>query len=73
MSNEKVTAIAAENEAVRNKRLALRAKKVAIEEARDICVNLAMRKELRMVGSTLQLRQTYIRYMLTVKFLVRRG
>jgi hypothetical protein len=34
MSNEKVTAIAAENEAVRNKRLALKAEKVAIEEAR---------------------------------------
>jgi len=71
MKNEEITAIAAENEAIRNKRLALKAKKVAIEEARDFCANLAMRKELRTVGLTLQLRHFYIGYILTVRFLVR--
>lgn len=50
MKNETVMAIAAENESVRNKRLDLKTKKVAIEEARDICASLAMRKELRTVS-----------------------
>jgi len=58
MENEKVMAIAAENEAVRNNRLALKAEKVTIEEAHDICANLAMRKELRTVDSTPQPRYT---------------
>jgi hypothetical protein len=53
MPAEKVMAIAAENDAVRNRRLYIRAKKASIEEARDICANLAMRKELRTVGLTL--------------------
>ena len=39
--------IAAENKATRDKRLALKEKKVAIEEAGDICAKLSMRKELR--------------------------
>ena len=55
MKTEKVAAIAADNDATRNKRLALRAKKMSIEEARDICANLAMRsKELRTVCSNPQ-------------------
>lgn len=51
MKDGTVVAIAAENKVTRDKRMALRAKKVAIEEARDICANLAMRKELRTVSS----------------------
>jgi uncharacterized protein YutE (UPF0331/DUF86 family) len=51
MKDETVVAIAAENKVTRDKRMALKAKKVAIEEARDICANLAMRKELRTVSS----------------------
>ena len=51
MKDGTVVAIAAENKATRDKRMALKAKKVAIEEARDICANLAMRKELRTVSS----------------------
>ena len=48
-----VVAIAAENKVTRDKRMILKARKVAIEEARDICANLAMRKELRTVSSYL--------------------
>lgn len=48
MSNDVVEAIAAENKETRDRRMTLRNQKVAIEEARDICANLAMRKELRM-------------------------
>lgn len=51
MKDETVVAIAAENKVTRDKRMALKAKKVTIEEARDICANLAMRKELRTVSS----------------------
>ena len=51
MEDGTVVAIAAENQETRAKRIALKARKVAIEEARDICANLAMRKELRSVGS----------------------
>ena len=53
MKDETVVAIAAENKATRDKRMTLKARKVAIEEARDICANLAMRKELRTVSSYL--------------------
>lgn len=52
MKNEHVEAIAAENKATRDKRLTLKTKKKAIEEARDLCANLAMRKELRVVSSS---------------------
>ncbi|KAF9873858.1 dynamin family protein [Colletotrichum karsti] len=48
MQNETVEAIAAENKETRDRRMTLKAQKVAIEEAKDICANLAMRKELRM-------------------------
>lgn len=51
MKDGTVVAIAAENKVTRDKRMALKAKKVAIEEARDICANLAMRKELRTVST----------------------
>ncbi|MCJ1260508.1 hypothetical protein MMC22_000369 [Lobaria immixta] len=50
MKDETVVAIAAEDKVTRDKRMVLKAKKVAIEEARDICANLAMRKELRTYG-----------------------
>lgn len=50
MTEETVIAIAAENEETRNKRLELKAKMKSIEEARDICASLAMRKELRAVS-----------------------
>lgn len=51
MENSKVEAIAAENLATREQRKALKAKKAAIEDARDLCNNLAMRKELKSVSS----------------------
>lgn len=47
MQKEVVEAIAAENKETRERRITLKNQKVAIEEARDICANLAMRKELR--------------------------
>jgi hypothetical protein len=47
MQNQTVEAIASENKETRDKRMALKVQKKAIEEARDICANLAMRKELR--------------------------
>ena len=50
MTNATVEAIAAENKETRDRRMALKAQKKAIEEAKDICANLAMRKELRMVS-----------------------
>lgn len=50
MSNQTVEAIAAENKETRDRRLVLKTQKKAIEEAKDICANLAMRKELRMVS-----------------------
>lgn len=61
MDERIVVAIAAENKATRDKRIALKAKMVAIEEARDICAGLAMRKELRTVSPSpyiLQFRTT---------------
>ncbi|KAJ9133302.1 Dynamin family protein [Pleurostoma richardsiae] len=48
MGNETVEAIAAENKETRDRRMALKTQKKAIEEAKDICANLAMRKELRL-------------------------
>ena len=59
MGEGTVVAIAAENKVTRDKRMALKAKKVTIEEARDICANLAMRKELRTVSSYLQCFQVH--------------
>jgi hypothetical protein len=50
MKEETVKVIAAENEATRQKRIALKARKVNIEESRDLCINLSMRKELRTVS-----------------------
>ncbi|KAK3935822.1 P-loop containing nucleoside triphosphate hydrolase protein [Diplogelasinospora grovesii] len=47
MSNDIVEAIAAENKETRDRRQTLKVQKKAIEEAKDICANLAMRKELR--------------------------
>lgn len=47
MPNTTIEAVAAENKETRDRRLALKARKVAIEEARNICANLAMRSELR--------------------------
>jgi hypothetical protein len=47
MQNATVEAIAAENKETRDKRTALKARKIAIEEARSICASLAMRSELR--------------------------
>ncbi|KAL7942498.1 P-loop containing nucleoside triphosphate hydrolase protein [Trichoderma barbatum] len=47
MQNATVEAIAAENKETRDRRVALKARKVAIEEARSICASLAMRSELR--------------------------
>ncbi|KAB5580284.1 P-loop containing nucleoside triphosphate hydrolase protein, partial [Coniochaeta sp. 2T2.1] len=48
MSNDVVEAIAAENKETRDRRQTLKVQKKAIEEAKDICASLAMRKELRM-------------------------
>jgi len=48
MTNGTIESIAAENKETRDRRMALKAQKKAIEEAKDICANLAMRKELRM-------------------------
>ncbi|UQC86191.1 dynamin family protein [Colletotrichum lupini] len=48
MPAETVEAIAAENKETRDRRMTLKTQKTAIEEARDICASLAMRKELRM-------------------------
>lgn len=47
LQNATVEAIAAENKETRDRRTALKARKVAIEEARSICASLAMRSELR--------------------------
>ncbi|KAF2192373.1 hypothetical protein K469DRAFT_716906 [Zopfia rhizophila CBS 207.26] len=50
MKNETVEAIAAENKETKDRRIALRDKKIAIEEARDVCLSLANRKELCTYG-----------------------
>lgn len=47
MSNDEIEAIAAENKETRDRRQFLKVQKQAIEEAKDICASLAMRKELR--------------------------
>ncbi|KAK4184168.1 P-loop containing nucleoside triphosphate hydrolase protein [Podospora australis] len=47
LSKEVVEAIAAENKETRDRRQTLKVQKKAIEEAKDICASLAMRKELR--------------------------
>ncbi|KAK1757857.1 P-loop containing nucleoside triphosphate hydrolase protein [Echria macrotheca] len=47
MTNEVIEAIAAENRETRDRRQTLKVQKKAIEEAKDICASLAMRKELR--------------------------
>lgn len=47
MDNEVVEAIAAENKQTRDRRLALKDQKQAIEEAKSLCASLAMRSELR--------------------------
>lgn len=47
MSDHNIEAIAAENKETREKRLALKKQKEAIEDARNICAALAMRSELR--------------------------
>ncbi|KAK3329902.1 P-loop containing nucleoside triphosphate hydrolase protein [Apodospora peruviana] len=55
MTNEVVEAIAAENRETRDRRQTLKIQKKAIEEAKDICANLAMRKELRMVSDSVHM------------------
>jgi len=47
MNDETIEAIAAENKETRDRRQTLKVQKKAIEEAKDICSSLAMRKELR--------------------------
>ncbi|KAK0734582.1 P-loop containing nucleoside triphosphate hydrolase protein [Lasiosphaeria miniovina] len=47
MTDEVIEAIAAENKETRGRRQTLKLQKKAIEEAKDICASLAMRKELR--------------------------
>jgi hypothetical protein len=49
-ANEVIEAIAAENKETRDRRQTLRVQKKAIEEAKEICASLAMRKELRAVS-----------------------
>ncbi|KAK1689617.1 dynamin family protein [Colletotrichum godetiae] len=56
MPSETVEAIAAENKETRDRRMTLKTQKTAIEEARDICASLAMRKELRMISRSRQRR-----------------
>jgi GTPase SAR1 family protein len=48
MNDDTIEAIAAENKETRDRRQTLKVQKKAIEEAKDICSSLAMRKELRM-------------------------
>lgn len=48
MSVDTIEAIAAENKETRERRLLLKQRKRAIEDAKDVCTGLAMRKELRM-------------------------
>ncbi|KAJ4297382.1 hypothetical protein N0V88_004301 [Collariella sp. IMI 366227] len=47
LSTEIIEAIAAENKETRERRQTLKVQKKAIEEAKEICASLAMRKELR--------------------------
>jgi 16S rRNA C1402 (ribose-2'-O) methylase RsmI len=72
MTEETVIAIAAENEETRNKRLELKAKLKSIEDARDICASLAMRKELRAVSRNPDELQIYNNgWGLTMQYVVR--
>lgn len=50
MTNAVVKSIAAENQETRDRRQALTAQRKTIQEAKDACTNLAMRKELREVN-----------------------
>jgi GTPase SAR1 family protein len=50
LSNEVIEAIAAENKETRDRRQTLKVQKKSIEEAKEICASLAMRKELRTVS-----------------------
>lgn len=50
LSNQVIEAIAAENKETRDRRQTLKVQKKAIEEAKEICASLAMRKELRAVS-----------------------
>jgi len=62
MSTEVIEAIAAENRETRDRRQTLKVQKKAIEEAKDICASLAMRKELRTVSDSVSdLWTTYLR------------
>lgn len=47
MPDSTIESIAAENKETRDRRMALKVQKTAIEEARSICASLAMRSELR--------------------------
>lgn len=51
MSNDTIEAIAAENKETRERRMLLKQRKRAIEDAKDVCAGLAMRKELRMYAN----------------------
>lgn len=51
MSNDTIEAIAAENKETRERRMLLKQRKRAIEDAKDTCASLAMRKELRMYAN----------------------
>lgn len=50
LKDVQIEKIAAENKATRDKRVALKAKRVNIQEALDTCAKLSMRKELRSYG-----------------------
>jgi GTPase SAR1 family protein len=50
LDSETVDAIAAENKETRDRRQTLRVQKKAIQEAKELCASLAMRKELRAVS-----------------------
>ncbi|KAJ4394779.1 hypothetical protein N0V93_003999 [Gnomoniopsis smithogilvyi] len=51
MSDDTIEAIAAENKETRERRMLLKQRKRAIEDAKDVCASLAMRKELRMYAN----------------------
>lgn len=51
MTVDTIEAIAAENKETREKRIKLKQRKKAIEDAKDVCAGLAMRKELRVYAN----------------------
>ncbi|ROW00014.1 hypothetical protein VPNG_08332 [Cytospora leucostoma] len=51
MQEDIILAIAAENRETRERRVLLKSRKRAIEDAKDVCAGLAMRKELRMYAN----------------------